>query len=123
MERLAAYIRYAGDETCADYIEEILSEEEDLMMAETLYRKLTQEEIAYEEMESMRRAEFARNTELRYAREEGEAVGESRGRAEGENLFAALTAKLLADGRIDDLKQAAENADFRAALFEEYGIR
>ena len=108
------------------------------MMAETLYRKLTQEEIAYEEMESMRRAEFARNTELRYAREEGETVGESRGRAEGQqegiiigqmqgkeagqNLFAALTAKLLADGRIDDLKRATEDMDFRMTVYEEYGL-
>ena len=113
-ERLAAYMKYAADEEQADYIERILAEEEELIMAETLYRKLTQDEIAYEEMETRIRTEFARNTELCHARREG--------RLEGEILLSKLTARLLADDRIEDLKRAAEDEAYRAELYEEYGL-
>lgn len=41
VEKLAVYLKYANDEGQADYIEEILADEEDLIMAETIYRKLT----------------------------------------------------------------------------------
>ena len=103
-------------------------------MAETIYRNLTQEEIAHEEMETRLRTEFARNTELYCAREEGLAEGLAEGKIEGkaeglaegaamgQSRFAALTAKLLDAGRIDDLRKATENAAYRDTLFIELGI-
>lgn len=40
----------------------------------------------------------------------------------GARMFAALTNKLLADSRIDDLKKATTDPDFCKSLYEEYGI-
>lgn len=42
---------------------------------------------------------------------------------QGEQNFSALTQYLLADQRIDDLKKAVEDSDFRKELYEEYKIR
>lgn len=44
-------------------------------------------------------------------------------RAEGEDRFAVLTQKLLADARTEDLKKAVTDKDFRAVLYREYGIQ
>lgn len=40
----------------------------------------------------------------------------------GEELFASLTQKLLQDSRYNDLRRAAEDKDYRNALYQEYGI-
>lgn len=45
---------------------------------------------------------------------EGEVAGETR--------FAALSLKLLRDGRIADLEQAAGNEELRRELYQKYGI-
>lgn len=59
--------------------------------------------------------------------EEGEltmaARGIIEGEAKGKALFAALTAKLLDSGRIDDLKRAAEDENYRDALMIELEIK
>ena len=43
-------------------------------------------------------------------------------RAEGRNDFAALTQRLLADSRIDDLKKATEDSEYMELLLKEYNI-
>ena len=43
-------------------------------------------------------------------------------RTEGRNEFAALTQRLLADSRIDDLKKAAEDSEYMELLLKEYNI-
>lgn len=45
-----------------------------------------------------------------------------RGRQEGLQALASLNTILLSRNRIDDLKRASEDADYRNQLFEEYGL-
>lgn len=54
--------------------------------------------------------------------EHGRKIGEERGRQIGEKRFALLTDKLLSDKRFDDLHQAINDDDIRAALYKEYDI-
>ena len=53
---------------------------------------------------------------------EGRAAGRAVGRSEGIQHEQKLTKALLGDNRIDDLKRALEDPDFRQKLLEEYGI-
>ena len=53
---------------------------------------------------------------------EGRAAGRAVGRSEGIQHEQKLTKALLRDNRIDDLKRALEDPDFRQKLLEEYGI-
>ena len=51
VERLGAYLKYAGDEEYQDYVRQILSEE-DMDMTENTYRKVSQDELEYERREA-----------------------------------------------------------------------
>ena len=57
---------------------------------------------------------------------EGRAAGRTVGQSEGIQIGAEreqkLTKALLRDNRIDDLRRALEDPDFRQKLLEEYGI-
>ena len=55
---------------------------------------------------------------LELGREEGLKEGLKR----GSEHMVALTKLLLEENRIEDLKRASEDIDFRKELFEEYGI-
>ena len=59
---------------------------------------------------------------LAEGRSAGLAEGRVAGRSEGIQNEQKLTKSLLRDNRIDDLKRALENPDFRQKLLEEYGI-
>ena len=74
IERLAAYLKYANDEDRQDYVQEIISSE-GLTMTENAYRKVTQDEIEYERMESRLKYQLQYNTDMSLAREEGEVAG------------------------------------------------
>lgn len=54
---------------------------------------------------------------------EGREEGRKEGRKEGEELFAALTEKLLKDSRNEDLLRAISDMKFREKLYKEYGIK
>lgn len=54
---------------------------------------------------------------------ERENKGKVEGEAEGEEYFASLTEKLLTDFRTEDLLRATKDKAFRAALYQEYGIK
>ena len=105
-ERLAAYLKYANDEEKQDYVQEIIYSE-GLTMTENAYRKVTQDEIEYERMESRLKYQLQYNTDMSLARQEGLELGLERGleqgRTEGE---AAATVKLAramkADGESVD---------------------
>lgn len=49
--------------------------------------------------------------------------GKTEGIAKGEELFAALTEKLISESRLDDLAKAAKDKEFREMLYCEYGIK
>lgn len=59
-------------------------------------------------------------------REQGLQQGLEQGRIEGaqesEALYSALIERLFADGRIDEIRQAAADPDYRCALLHEYGL-
>ena len=59
---------------------------------------------------------------LAEGRSAGLAEGRAAGRSEGIQHEQKLTKALLRDNRIDDLKRALEDPDFRQKLLEEYGI-
>jgi len=52
----------------------------------------------------------------------GREEGIKEGLEKGSELMAALTRVLLSENRIEDLKRASEDIDFRKELYEEYGI-
>ena len=54
--------------------------------------------------------------------EKGRLAGRSEGIQIGAEREQKLTKALLSDNRIDDLKRALEDPDFRQKLLEEYGI-
>ena len=99
IERLAAYLKYANDEDRQDYVQEIISSE-GLTMTENAYRKVTQDEIEYERMESRLKYQLQYNTDISLAMQEGLELGLEqgfeKGRTEGE---AAGIAKGEATGR------------------------
>ena len=94
VERLAAYLKYANVEEKQEYVQEIL-DSEGIAMTENAYRKVTQDEIEYERMESRLKYQLQYNTDMSLARQEGLELGLERGleqgRTEGE---AAATVKL-----------------------------
>ena len=48
--------------------------------------------------------------------------GRREGIKEGESLFAQLMCSLFSDGRTEDARLAAEDADARSKLYKEYGL-
>ena len=82
VERLGAYLKYAGDEKYQDYVRQILSEE-DMDMTENTYRKVSQDELEYERREARLKYQLQYNTEISVAREQGLAQGLKKGEAVG----------------------------------------
>ena len=91
IERLAAYLKYAGDEEHQDYVQEILSVEEDMAMTESAYRKLMKDEVEYERMEARMKYRLQYNTDMSLARKEGLELC----CAEGETAATLKLAKAL----------------------------
>lgn len=56
-------------------------------------------------------------------KEIGREEGLREGHKEGEDMFAALTERLIRDSRTDDLLRAAQDAGYRESLYQEYGIK
>ena len=105
-ERLAAYLKYANDEEKQDYVQEIIYSE-GLTMTENAYRKVTQDEIEYERMESRLKYQLQYNTDMSMARQEGLELGLEQGRTEGEaagrqEMKLELARAMKADGESVD---------------------
>ncbi len=60
--------------------------------------------------------------QARISYEDGRSEGLAEGRSEGEAAMAALMERLFAEGRAEDARRAAADADARARLLEEYGL-
>ena len=90
IEKLAVYLRYAADENYRDSIQKICEDEEEIIMAENLYRKVSREEREAAWAESRFYFQLEQNTIKAAAHKqglaEGEAIGLKKGRSEGENL-------------------------------------
>ena len=91
-ERLAAYLKYANDEEKQDYVQEIIYSE-GLTMTENAYRKVTQDEIEYERMESRLKYQLQYNTDMSLARQEGLELGLERGLEQGRTEGEAVGRK------------------------------
>ena len=91
-ERLAAYLKYANDEEKQDYVQEIIYSE-GLTMTENAYRKVTQDEIEYERMESRLKYQLQYNTDISLARQEGLELGLERGLEQGRTEGEAVGRK------------------------------
>ena len=84
VEKLAAYLKFAGDETKEDYIQNLIQSGGDaIKMTEQLFRALTEDEIAYERNERKLKFELDRNTELSLAKKEGIEQGIEQGLEQG----------------------------------------
>ena len=59
---------------------------------------------------------------LQRGRQEGLQKGRQEGLQEGENILALLMQKLLEAGRIEDVKKAVENKEYRHLLMKEFSI-
>ena len=59
---------------------------------------------------------------LEEGREEGRKEGRKEGQAEGQKRMSLLTAKLLKENRLDDLKKITEDEEFMEQLMKEFGI-
>lgn len=123
LERLAAYIKFAGDKSKESYLESLLAAGgETLAMVERLFKELTEDKLAYEKRERQLKGTLDRNTALYAAGLEGEKRGEARGKIEGEKKLNTLYSFLIKDGRFDDMKKAVEDEVFREQLYKEFNI-
>ena len=64
---------------------------------------------------------------LRYFEETSEEAAEQsgseeEGKSEGENQFAALTKRMIRDGRTEELLRVSEEPEYRRKLYREYGL-
>ena len=66
------------------------------------------------EIEAREKARRDRVAELEYAWDEG--------MEQGQNLINELNARLLQDGRMDDLKRSTEDSQFQRQLLKEYDL-
>ena len=105
IEKLAAYVKYAGDETKENYVQSLIQEGGDaIKMAEHLFKELTEDEIAYERRERKLKFEHDYVTAMDHAKtvghEQGLAEGLSQGLAEGAALNQiSIVCKMFKKGR------------------------
>ncbi len=100
VERLAVYLRYASDENYKESVQKIAGSEEEIIMAENLYRRATKEEREAAWAESRLFYEIQEATNRDVALAEGHAAGlaegRAEGRAEGEKIGAAQEKREIA---------------------------
>lgn len=66
--------------------------------------------------------EFDEEREMKLIREDEREIGREEGRTEGEHRMLMLNKHLLADDRMEDLKRALEEEEYRRALYQEYSL-
>ncbi len=106
-------------------------------------RKMSLSKRIRAEIEYREKARRDRMAELAYARDEGIEQGVKQGIEQGleqgirqgirqgigqgieqgQDMISSLNIRLIKDGRLDDLKRAAEDAEFRRQLLDEYEIK
>ena len=68
-------------------------------------------------------SEYNEEETMQMFREEGRQEGLREGEKKGENLFASLVNKLLSSGRIEDVRKAADDVEFRERLYLQIGLK
>lgn len=74
------------------------------------------------EMDHRARERYAKEQGLAEGLEQGIEQGLAEGKAIEEKRYSGLVEALLAADRVDDLRHAAKDADFRQRLYQELGI-
>ena len=93
-------------------------------------QKLSADERKRLEYEARQKAILDYNSQMSSAREEGiqigekrgEKCGEARGIKKGENRLNDLYESLMRDNRLDDMKKAMADEEYREKLYEEYRL-
>ena len=104
LETFASYIRYAGDESMADYVQQLLEHgREYLESSEIAFDEVTRSDTMLSEKEKyyIKMSDIAAITKEKVedARAEGEKLGEVRGKAEGEQTKQReIAVNMLAKG-------------------------
>ena len=88
---------------------------ESIKKAVVTLRELSEDEKIRLQCEARERYQMDWQSSMRTSREEG--------RKEGEQAMAELINKLMASDRMEDMKRAMEDKDYRAQLMKELGIR
>ena len=94
--------------------------EEDTYINEAyeVLQKLSADERKRLEYEACQKAILDYNSQMSSFRKEGIQIGEAR----GESRAFRLNELLLNDNRMDDLKKATTDAEYREILYKEYGL-
>ena len=144
VEKVAAYLKYAGDENHEAYTQDLLREGgEEIAMMEYVFKKLTADDIAREirfseEMaehdratiewerqmkeEARRKEEEARRKELEERAKEAEVRALEKGLISGQERINKLNCLLIEEGRTDDLIKAAADSEFQSQLLKDFGL-
>ena len=93
-------------------------------------QKLSADERKRLEYEARQKAILDYNSQMSSAREEGIQIGEKRGEKrgeargikKGENRLNDLYERLMRDNRLDDMKKAMADEEYREKLYEEYKL-
>ena len=93
-------------------------------------QKLSADERKRLEYEARQKAILDYNSQMSSAREEGIQIGEKRGEKhgeargikKGENRLNDLYESLMRDNRLDDMKKAMADEEYREKLYEEYRL-
>ena len=110
--------------------------EEDTYINEAyeVLQKLSADERKRLEYEARQKAILDYNSQMSSSREEGIQIGEARGEKrgiqigeargikKGENRLLHLNELLLENNRIDDLKRAVSDTEYREKLYKEYDL-
>ncbi len=100
LERLGVYLAHAEDESYKDLIQEICEEEEEIIMAENVYREVTQDQIDAARAEARYRYQLRYNTDMYWSKEEGREEG----KAEEKKIIAkALRLKNMPTSDISEI--------------------
>ena len=93
-------------------------------------QKFSADERKRLEYEARQKAILDYNSQMSSAREEGIQIGEKRGEKhgeargikKGENRLNDLYERLMRDNRLDDMKKAMADEEYREKLYEEYKL-
>lgn len=112
--RLRCLLEYVGESQRSD--DALVKSIESKVQAANSNLRWKEEAMGFMTIEHDQRAR------MNAARKEGLQEGLREGIAEGENRFGRLAAALLDDGRVDDLKKASQDPEYRDELFREFEI-
>ena len=120
VERVRHYVGKMGlDAAVHRAVDECIQEE---ILEEFLrQRRAEVEAVSIFEYDKEEEERKLREAEYEAGREDGEAFGRESGRKEGEQAMAKLFDKLIATDRMDDMKRAVEDEEYRATADEGTG--